>query len=266
MNFYHSKSIIVPMRVLLAVDKYYPAVNGVITSVVKTNQNIKFTYTNVSSKGTATTATTLSSTAKTITPGWEQNSYGKITSVTGVSIKQDHEGTGAAGKLTYWNSATSHTAVTTSYGNSTSKYAYVENGVLKEGNLPTFTNSNDFSVIAAGTDSTAVVSAGIVNKASATADKVGDTLTVQGGNKWITTGASETSGDGKLFINHALKGNVGTAALKKIAWDEAGHIGASADVTITKNLQYDVYPCDVEFILPLGTAESTGNTIVTNIS
>lgn len=33
MNFYHSKSIIVPMRVLLAVDKYYPAVNGVITSV-----------------------------------------------------------------------------------------------------------------------------------------------------------------------------------------------------------------------------------------
>lgn len=238
---------------------------GVITSAVKTGQDIKFTYTNVSSKGTATAATTLSSTAKTIIPGWEQNSYGKITSVTGVSIKQDHEGTGAAGKLTYWNSTTSHTAVTTSYGNSTTKYAYVENGVLKEGNLPTFTNSNDFSVIAAGTDATGVT-AGTVNKNSATADKVGDTLTVQGGNKWITTGASDTSSADTLFINHALKGNGGTAALKKIAWDEAGHIGASADVTITKNLKYDVYPCAVEFTLSIGDAESTGNTIVTNIS
>ena len=87
-------------------------------------------------------------------------------------------------------------------------------------------------------------------------------------NKWIHIKGtnSTTAGTDKVQFSHALKGNAGTAALKKIAWDEAGHIGASADVTITKNLKYDVYPCDVEFILPIGTAESTGNTIVTNIS
>lgn len=93
-------------------------------------------------------------------------------------------------------------------------------------------------------------------------------VTFESVNKWIhikgTNGT--TAGSDKVQFSHALKGNVGTAALKKIAWDEAGHIGASADVTITKNLKYDVYPCDVEFILPIGTAESTGNTIVTNIS
>ena len=203
--------------------------NGVITSAVKSGQDIKFTYTDVSSSGTATAVTTLSSTAKTITPGWEQNSYGKITSVTGVSIKQDHEGTGTAGKLTYWNSATAHTAVTTSYGNSTSKYAYVENGVLKEGNLPTFTNSNDFSVIAAGTDATGVT-AGTVNTGSATADKAGDTLTVQGGNKWITTGVSDTSNADTLFVNHALSGvsAQNTSDVYSIKFDAAGHITAAA--------------------------------------
>ena len=93
-------------------------------------------------------------------------------------------------------------------------------------------------------------------------------VTFESVNKWLhikgTNGT--TAGSDKVQFSHALKGNAGVAALKKIAWDEAGHIGASADVTITKNLKYDVYPCDVEFILPIGTAESTGNTIVTNIS
>ena len=212
--------------------------NGVITSAVKSNQDIKFTYTNVSSSGTATAATTLSSTAKTITPGWVQNSYGKITSVTGVSIKQDHEGTGAAGKLTYWNGTNTHTAVTGSYGNSTSKYVYVDAGVLKEGTLPTFTNSNDFSVIAAGTDATGVT-AGTVNTGSATADKAGDTLTVQGGNKWITTGVSDTSNADALFVNHALSGVAAktSADVYSIKIDAAGHITeAAAAVTGTVGL------------------------------
>ena len=92
-------------------------------------------------------------------------------------------------------------------------------------------------------------------------------VTFESVNKWLhIKGTNGTAGSDKVQFSHALKGNAGTAALKKIAWDEAGHIGASADVTITKNLKYDVYPCDVEFILPIGTAESTGNTIVTNIS
>lgn len=92
-------------------------------------------------------------------------------------------------------------------------------------------------------------------------------VTFESVNKWLhIKGTNGTAGSDKVQFSHALKGNAGTAALKKIAWDDAGHIGASADVTITKNLKYDVYPCDVEFILPIGNAESTGNTIVTNIS
>ena len=226
------------------------------------NKNVNTTtayYPQSSATAFSATSDTQIPTSKSIAKYISEQSYLKT---------QDHtkSGTISAGQLTYWNGTNTHTAVTTSYGDSTSKYVYVDKGVLKEGTLPTFTNSNDFAVIAAGTDATTVVTAGTVNTGSATADKVGDTLTIQGGNKWITTGASDTSSDDKLFINHALKGNGGTPALKKIAWDEAGHIGASADVTITKNLKYDVYPCDVEFILPIGTAESTGNTIVTNIS
>lgn len=181
-----------------------------------------------------------------------------------ITYTPDHTGAGTANRLAWWTSGSYHTAYTGNWGSST-KYAYIESGVLKEGTLPTFTNSNDFAAITAGTDSTDVT-AGTVNTSTATADAVGDTLTVQGGNKWITTGTSDTSNADKLFINHALKGNDGTAALKKIAWDEAGHIGASADVTITKNLKYDVYPSDVDFTLPIGNTESTGNTIVTNIS
>ncbi len=144
---------------------------------------------------------------------------------------QDHTKSGSisAGKLTYWNGENTHTAVTASYGNSTSKYAYVENGVLKEGNLPTFTNSNDFSVIAAGADATGVT-AGTVNTGSATADKAGDTLTVQGGNKWITTGVSDTSNADTLFVNHTLSGvsAQNTSDVYSIKFDAAGHITAAA--------------------------------------
>jgi len=93
-------------------------------------------------------------------------------------------------------------------------------------------------------------------------------VTFESVNKWLHIKGTEstTAGSDNVQFSHALKGNGGTAALKKIAWDEAGHIGASADVTIAKNLKYDVYPSDVDFTLPIGTAESTENTIVTNIS
>ena len=158
---------------------------------------------------------------------------------------QDHTGTGAAGKLTYWNGTNTHTAVTNSYGNSTSKYVYVDAGVLKEGTLPTFTNSNDFSVIAAGTDATDVT-AGTVNTGSATADKAGDTLTVQGGNKWITTGVSDTSNADALFVNHALSGvsAQNTSDVYSIKFDAAGHITAATAAATGKvgldSLKYKV--------------------------
>ena len=157
--------------------------------------------------------------------------FGHVTGYTTATFTQDHTKSGSisAGQLTYWNNATTHTAVTTSYGDSTSKYVYVDKGVLKEGTLPTFTNSNDFSVIAAGTDATGVT-AGTVNTGSATADKVGDTLTVQGGNKWITTGVSDTSNADALFVNHALSGvrAQNTSDVYSIKFDDAGHITAAA--------------------------------------
>lgn len=173
--------------------------------------------------------------------------FGHVTGYTTATFTQDHtkSGTISAGQLTYWNSATAHTAVTGSYGNSTTKYAYVENGVLKEGNLPTFTNSNDFSVIAAGTDATGVT-AGTVNTGSATADKAGDTLTVQGGNKWITTGVSDTSNADTLFVNHALSGVAAQNAsdVYSIKFDAAGHITAATAAATGKvglnSLKYKV--------------------------
>lgn len=157
--------------------------------------------------------------------------FGHVTGYTTATFTQDHTKSGSisAGQLTYWNGTTTHTAVTNSYGNSTDKYVYVDKGVLKEGNLPTFTNSNDFSVIAAGTDATGVT-AGTVNTGSATADKAGDTLTVQGGNKWITTGVSDTSNADTLFVNHTLSGvsAQNTSDVYSIKIDAAGHITNAA--------------------------------------
>ena len=105
-------------------------------------------------------------------------------------------------------------------------------------NSPYFQFCNDFSVIAAGTDATGVT-AGTVNTGSATADKAGDTLTVQGGNKWITTGVSDTSNADTLFVNHALSGVAAqnTSDVYSIKIDAAGHIiEATAAVTGTVGL------------------------------
>lgn len=128
----------------------------------------------------------------------------------------------------------------------------------------------DYGKIKVVKHSTAVTDAISSSTADVTLSSVNDNelVTFESVNKWIHIKATEssTAGSDKVQFSHALKGNGGTAALKKIAWDEAGHIGASADVTITKNLKYDVYPSDVDFTLPIGNAESTGNTIVTNIS
>lgn len=231
--------------------------NGVITSAVKTGQNIKFTYTNVSSSGTATAATTLSSTAKTITPGWEQNSYGKITSVTGVSIKQDHEGTGAAGKLTYWNSATAHTAVTTSYGNSTSKYVYVDAGVLKEGTLPEG-NKEGKNIVGASSTATANANAGAgnvyLNHIEGGAVKSAHKIT---GSDGISVTATDTGAT--ISVNHSTAagfkhiptGGKDNQVLKYSA------SGTAVWGSLSEGLKYDVYNSTDDFTLDLGTSTGT---------
>ena len=231
--------------------------NGVITSAVKTNQNIKFTYTNVSSSGTATAATTLSSTAKTITPGWEQNSYGKITSVTGVSIKQDHEGTGTAGKLTYWNGTTTHTAVTTSYGNSTTKYAYVENGVLKEGTLPEG-NKEGKNIVGASSQATANANATAgnvyLNHIEGGVLKSAHKITGSGGINVTATDAGAT-----ISVNHSTDAGykhipAGGSANQVLKYSSSG---TAVWGSLSEGLKYDIYNSTDDFTLNLGASTGT---------
>lgn len=129
----------------------------------------------------------------------------------------------------------------------------------------TDTNSDDFSKIAAGSDNTTTVTAGTVNTNQAAADSVGDTLTVKGGNKWITTGVDAENDT--LFINHAIQSSSpaqNTEGVYAIKIDEAGHIISSHLTSVTSDLKYDVYDAgNVEFSLPLGTAEASNKTILT---
>lgn len=231
--------------------------NGVITSAVKTGQNIKFTYTNVSSSGNATAATTLSSTAKTITPGWEQNSYGKITYVTGVSIKQDHEGTGTAGKLTYWNSTTAHTAVTTSYGNSTDKYVYVDKGILKEGTLPTG-NKEGKNIVGASSTATANTNA---NAGSVYLNHIEDSVVKSAHKITGSGGISVTATDTGATITVAHSTGNGYkhipsngSADQVLKYSSAGTAVWSS---LSAGLKYDVYNSTDDFTLDLGTSTAT---------
>ena len=235
--------------------------NGVITSAVKSNQDIKFTYTNVSSSGTATAATTLSSTAKTITPGWVQNSYGKITSVTGVSIKQDHEGSGTAGQLTYWNSATVHTAVTNSYGNSTDKYVYVDKGILKQGTLPTgnkegknivgpYSNSIDnANTSPGGSIYFNHIEGGVVKSAHKITGSNGISVnTTDASTTGATISIAHSTGAG---YKHIPKDGSDNQVLKYSA------AGTAVWSSLSEGLKYDIYNSTDDFTLDLGTSIGT---------
>lgn len=132
----------------------------------------------------------------------------------------------------------------------------------------TDTNSNDFAKIAAGNDNTTTATVGTANTNEAAADSVGDTLTVKGGNKWITTGVDAENDT--LFINHAIQSSSPAQNIEDvyaIKIDEAGHIISSKPASFTSDLKYDVYDAgNVEFSLPLGTAEATSKTILTSLT
>ena len=172
---------------------------------------------------------------------------------------QDHTKSGSisAGQLTYWNNATTHTAVTNSYGNSTSKYVYVENGVLKEGTLPEG-NKAGKNIVGASSTATANANAnagstylnhiedGVVKSAhkitgsggiSVTATDTGATITVvhstDAGYKHIPTGGS---------ANQVLKySSAGTAV-----WS-----------SLSEGLKYDIYNSTDDFTLDLGASIGT---------
>ena len=126
--------------------------------------------------------------------------------------------------------------------------------------------SNAFSNLSAGTDDTGNT-AGTPNTGSAAADTAGDTIIFKGGNKWITTGVTDTGNADTVIINHAINSTTfekTTADVYSIKIDNAGHITeATAAATGTvgiKSLSYSVSNASVdEFILFDGTWGTANN-------
>ena len=170
---------------------------------------------------------------------------------------QDHTGTGAAGKLTYWNSATAHTAVTTSYGNSTDKYVYVDAGVLKEGTLP---EGNKEGKNIVGTSSTATANANAnagnvyLNHIEGGVVKSAHKIT---GSSGINVTATDTGAT--ISVNHSTEAGykhipAGGSANQVLKYSSAG---TAAWGSLLEGLKYDIYNSTDDFTLDLGTSTGT---------
>lgn len=205
--------------------------------------------------------------------------FGHVTAYTTGTFTQDHtkSGTITAGQLTYWNSATTHTAVTNSYGNSSSKYAYVDGGVLKEGTLPTAPNNySQIAINAQATSTTAEVADGkAITLAPASST---DKLNIESVNKWVqikgTSGGANTD---KIQIAHDVLWTgtpSATQTLYKFTYDNAGHITAVTSVSadkvigsVTSNYKIvegnAIDDLDSNFLSSLGLSGNTGNDIAT---
>jgi len=98
--------------------------------------------------------------------------------------------------------------------------------------IPTTAHVKNFGKITAGSNSSST-GAGTANTSSCSADAYNDTLTISPGNKWITTGTSDTSNNDTLYINHALSG-ITAGEYNHINVDAAGHIisGYNLDVPV----------------------------------
>ena len=170
--------------------------------------------------------------------------FGHVTGYTTATFTQDHtkSGTITAGKLTYWNGATTHTAVTASYGSAT-KSIYIEKGVIKEGSTFLTSQSKDFGKVTTANNATSYA-APATSVASAVADSVKDELKLTGANAWIRLGTTTTAAEGSADVDNITIGHVLSPAGAKtsadvysIKIDAAGHITeATAAVTGTVGL------------------------------
>lgn len=205
--------------------------------------------------------------------------FGHVTAYTTGTFTQDHtkSGTITAGKLTYWNGTTTHTAVTNSYGNSSSKYVYVDAGVLKEGTLPTAPNNYSQIEINAQATSTTTEAAGgtaVTLEPASSADK----LNIESVNKWVQVkGTSGGASADKIQIAHDVLWTgtpSSTQILYKFTYDNAGHITAVTSVSadkvigsVTSNYKIvegnAIDDLNSAFLSNLGLSGTTGNDIAT---
>ena len=172
---------------------------------------------------------------------------------------QDHTKSGSisAGQLTYWNSATVHTAVTNSYGNSTNKYVYVDKGVLKEGALPVG-NKEGKNIV--GASSTAIANANAtagntyLNHIEDGVVKSAHKITGSGG---ISVTATDTGAT--ISVNHSTDAGykhipTGGSANQVLKYSSSG---TAVWGSLSEGLKYDIYDSTDDFTLDLGASTGT---------
>lgn len=96
-------------------------------------------------------------------------------------------------------------------------------------------HSKDFGKVQTITDENTNAGAGTTTKGTMNADAVKDVLQVKGGNKWITTGVSNTTAESTsdndiLIINHAINPS-GTATNATLSGTETGTFGSTEYLT-----------------------------------
>lgn len=172
---------------------------------------------------------------------------------------QDHTKSGSisAGQLTYWNDATTHTAVTNSYGNSSTQYVYVEKGILKVGTLPTG-NKEGKNIVGASSTATANANAnagstylnhiegGVVKSAHKITGSGGISVTATDTGATISVNHSTAAG-----FKHIPTGGTDNQVLKYSA------SGTAVWGSLSEGLKYDIYGSTDDFTLDLGTSTAT---------
>ena len=188
--------------------------------------------------------------------------FGHVTGYTTATFTQDHTKSGSisAGKLTYWNGTNTHTAVTTSYGNSTDKYVYVDEGVLKEGTLPTG-NKEGKNIV--GSYPTSIANANTspgstyLNHIEGGVVKSAHKITGSDGISVNATDASTTSATISIAhstgagYKHIPKGGSANQVLKYSS------AGTAAWGSLIEGLKYDIYNSTDDFTLDLGVSTGT---------
>ena len=185
--------------------------------------------------------------------------FGHVTGYTTATFTQDHTKSGSisAGQLTYWNGATTHTAVTNSYGNSSTQYVYVDKGILKEGTLPegnkegkNIVGSYPTSIANTNTSPGSTylnhIEGGVVKSAHKITGSGGISVTATDTGATITVNHSTGAG-----YKHIPSGGSADQVLKYSS------AGTAVWSSLSAGLKYDVYNSTDDFTLDLGTSTAT---------
>ena len=233
--------------------------NGHVTKL-QTQKVTLPTETQLSKNGTSKTATLTHGGTFTCISNLNVSNHAITYDYTTATLpSQDHtkSGTISAGKLTYWNSETAHTAVTNSYGNSTTKYVYVDAGVLKEGTLPEG-NKEGKNIVGASSQATANANAAAenvyLNHIEGGVLKSAHKITGSGG---INVTATDTGAT--ISVNHSTDAGykhipAGGSANQVLKYSSSG---TAVWGSLSEGLKYDIYDSTDDFTLNLGTSTAT---------